>query len=175
MKTAAPLALALLVATGALAQEVTKPTVAGVTNFAKLETTIACAGATTAAAVPELKKMGYKAIINLRLPTEPGADVEGEAAAAKAANIKYYHLPLSAQAPDPAVVEQFLAAVGEPANQPAFVHCASGQRAAALWMIKRIVVDGWDNDRAATEAAALGLTSPALKTFATDYAAAHRK
>ena len=46
------------------------------------------------------------------------------------------------------------------------MHCASGNRAAALWMIKRIVVDKWDADRAGTEAAALGLTNPALKTFA---------
>ncbi len=62
-----------------------------------------------------------------------------------------------------------------PANQPVFVHCASANRASALWMIKRMLVDGWDADRAATEAAALGLTNPALKTFALDYVAAHKK
>ena len=42
-------------------------------------------------------------------------------------------------------------------------------------MIKRLVVDGWDADRASTEATALGLTSPALKTFAMDYASTHTK
>ena len=35
-----------------------------------------------------------------------------------------------------------------------------------MWMIKRMVVDGWEADRAATEAAALGLTSEPLKKFA---------
>jgi protein tyrosine phosphatase (PTP) superfamily phosphohydrolase (DUF442 family) len=59
-------------------------------------------------------------------------------------------------------------------NQPAFVHCASGNRAAAMWMIKRMVVDKWDADRAGAEAAALGLTSGALKTFALNYAASHK-
>jgi protein tyrosine phosphatase (PTP) superfamily phosphohydrolase (DUF442 family) len=59
-------------------------------------------------------------------------------------------------------------------NQPAFVHCASANRAAAMWMIKRMVVDKWDADRAGTEAAALGLTNSALKTFALNYAAAHK-
>ena len=157
------------------AQQVTKPTVTGVTNFSKLETTIACAGATTPAGVAEVKKLGYKSIINLRQANEPGAEVEAEAAAAKAAGIAYIHLPLNGASPDPAVVDQFLAAVGDAANQPAFVHCASGNRAAALWMVKRLVVDGWDADRASTEATALGLTSPALKTFAMDYAASHRK
>ena len=169
-------ALALTLGAGTVfAQTVTKPVVAGVTNFAKLDTTIACAGATTAGAVPELKKMGYKAIINLRQPSEPGADIEAEAAAAKAAGIAYFSIPVNGASPDPATVDQFLAAVGGAGNQPAFVHCASGQRASAYWMIKRMVVDGWDAEKAGAEAAALGLTSPALKTFATNYAASHKK
>jgi uncharacterized protein (TIGR01244 family) len=170
----AALVAAMLVAAGAFAQ-VTKPTVAGVTNFAKLESTIACAGATTPEGVAEVKKLGYRTVINLRQPTEAGADIEAEAAAAKQAGVKYFHLPVNGAAPDPAIVDQFLTAVGAPENQPVFVHCASGNRAAALWMIKRLVVDGWDADRASTEATALGLTSPALKTFALDYASSHRK
>ena len=77
------------------AQQVTKENVPGVTNFAKLETTVACGGATKAEAVPELKKMGFASIINLRLASEQGANVEEEATAAKAAGIKYYHLPFN--------------------------------------------------------------------------------
>lgn len=157
------------------AQGVTKETVPGVTNFARLETTIACAGATRPAAVAELKKMGYASVINLRQASEPGADIEGEAAAAKAAGINFIHLPFNAASPDLAVVDGFLKAVTAPANQPAFVHCASGNRAAAMWMIKRMQVDEWDADRAGVEAAALGLTSPALKAFALDYTQAHRQ
>ena len=164
----------LLVASSAFAQ-VTKPAVAGVTNFARLETTIACAGATTPAGVAEVKKLGYKAVINLRQASEPGADVEGEAAAAKEAGVKYFHLPVNGASPDPAMVDRFIAAVGDPANQPVFVHCASGNRAAAFWMIKRLVVDGWEADRASTEATALGLINPALRTFAMDYAASHKR
>ena len=115
----------------AIAQTVTKPAVPGVTNFSKLETTIACAGATTPEAVPALKEMGYKSIINLRLATEAGANVEGEAAAAKAAGINYVHIPFNTTQPDPAVADAFVAAVTKPENNPAFVHCASANRAAA--------------------------------------------
>src|SRR6187551_5249 len=159
-----PCALVALVVTLS-AQGVTKEAVPGVTNFARVETTIACAGATTPAALAGLKKMGYASVINLRVATEPGADVEGEAAAAKAAGINFVHLPFNAASPDPMLVDNFLKAVTAPSNQPAFVHGASGNRAAALWMIKRIEVDKWDVDRAGTEATALGMTSPALKTF----------
>lgn len=155
--------------------QVTKESVPGVTNFSKVGTTIACAGATTPEAVAEVKKLGYKAIVNLRQASEPGANVEAASAAAKAVGITYVHLPFNAAAPDPGLVDNFLKAVTDPANQPVFVHCASANRAAALWMIKRMNVDGWDADRAGEEAAALGLTNPALKTFALDYASAHQK
>ena len=169
------LVLALgLTATLASAQ-VTKESIQGISNFSRVETTIACAGATTPGAVVEVKRLGFASIINLREASEAGADVEAEAAAAKAAGINYIHLPFKAAAPDPAVVDQFLTAVSAPANQPAFVHCASANRASALWMIKRMIVDGWDADRAGTEAAALGLTSAPLKTFALNYVATHGK
>jgi uncharacterized protein (TIGR01244 family) len=157
------------------AQQVTKPTVPGANNFAKLETTVACGGATTPEAVPEIKKMGFASIINLRLPTEAGANVEGEAAAAKAAGIRFYSIPFSGQSPDPAVADKFLDTITAPDNEPAYIHCAAGNRAGAMWMIKRLAVDHWDTERAYTEAAALGLTSPALKQFAIDYAQTHRR
>jgi protein tyrosine phosphatase (PTP) superfamily phosphohydrolase (DUF442 family) len=159
----------------ASAQQVTKQSVPGVSNFAKLETTVACGGATTPEAVPELKKMGYASIINLRVPTEPGANVDAEAAAAKTAGINFYNIPFNGATPDPAVADKFLATITAKGNEPAYIHCAAGNRAGAMWMIKRLVVDHWDSDKAYTEAAALGLTSPALKQFAIDYAQTHKR
>ena len=38
------------------------------------------------------------------------------------------------------------------------------------WMIKRMVVDHWDVDRATKEAMSLGQTSAPLRQFAIDYA-----
>jgi uncharacterized protein (TIGR01244 family) len=169
--------VALVIGAGAgiaWAQNVTKETLPGVTNFARLETTIACAGATTPQAVAGLKQMGYASIINLREASEAGADIDAESAAAKTAGITFIHLPFNAASPNPAVVDSFLKAVTDSKNQPAFVHCASGNRAAAMWMIKRLQVDKWDADRAGAEAAALGLTNGALKTFAIQYAESHR-
>ena len=155
--------------------QVKKSTIEGVTNFAQVETTVACAGAVTPSAVARIKKMGFASIINLRLDNEKGADIDAEAAAAKAAGINFVHLPLSGSAPDPAVADRFLQVITEPGNQPALIHCASGNRAAAMWFIKRVLIDKWDNDRAIEEATQLGLTSSALKTFALDYIQAHKK
>lgn len=102
--------------------QVVKQEVAGIRNFAKIESTVACAGTITPAAIQEIKKMGFASIINLRLATEQGADIEGHAAAAKAAGIPYHHLPFSASAPDPAAVDTFLKMITTPGVQPAFIH-----------------------------------------------------
>jgi uncharacterized protein (TIGR01244 family) len=165
--------LSIAAGLGAQAGQVTKDTLPGVTNLARVETTVACAGATTPASMSGIRRLGFVSVINLRLATENGADVDAEASAARAAGLRYVHLPFNGASPDGAVVDQFLAAIKDPANQPAFIHCATGNRAAAMWMVKRVVVDGWDVAKAGEEAAALGLTSSPLKQFVLDYLQAH--
>jgi uncharacterized protein (TIGR01244 family) len=175
IRLAAILAVVSSSALTTAAQQVTKETVPGVTNFARLETTVACAGAVKVEAVPEIKKMGFASIINLRQASEPGADIDAEAAAAKAAGIRFYHVPFNGQSPDPGSADKFLDAITSKGSEPAFIHCAGGNRAAAMWLVKRLAVDHWDADRATAEATALGLTSPALKQFAFDYAQTHKR
>ena len=83
----ASLICALTVSVASAQTPVTKASVPGIVNFSKVETTVACAGATTPAALAEVKKMGYNSVINLRTAAEAGADLEAEEAAAKAAGI----------------------------------------------------------------------------------------
>ena len=166
---------AWLAASPARAQEVTKENVDGITNFHRLETTVACSGAIKADAVPEIKKFGFASIINLREATEDGANIEQEAAAAKAIGLNYYSLPFNSSAPDAAVVDKFLDAITAKGSDPAFIHCAGGGRAATMWFIKRMVIDHWDVDKAAKEATDLGMNSPKLKQFAIDYAQTHKR
>jgi protein tyrosine phosphatase (PTP) superfamily phosphohydrolase (DUF442 family) len=110
-----------VIGTSASAQ-VVRQEVPGIRNFAKVESTVACAGAISPSAIQGIKDMGFASIINLRLATEQGADIEGNMAAAKAAGIPYYHVPFSGSAPDPAVVDTFLKTITAPGVQPAFIH-----------------------------------------------------
>src|SRR3954463_14718275 len=91
----------VLAAASLRAQEVTKRNIEGVSTFAQLDTTIACGGATSPTAIPELGKMGFRSVINLRLVSEEGAQVEQEGEAVRAAGMKYVHLPFNIQSPDP--------------------------------------------------------------------------
>ena len=96
--------------------QVKKSTVPGITNFAQVETTVACAGAVTPAAVAGIKKMGFASIINLRLATEQGADIDAEAAAAKAAGINFVHLPFNGSA---CLTPRWPIAFSKPSQNPA--------------------------------------------------------
>lgn len=158
----------------ALAQQVNKDAVPGIRNLARIETTVACAGAITPESVVEVKKMGFVSVVNLRLASEEGANVEKEEAAAKAAGIRYFHVPYDGSA-DPKAADAFLTAITTRGAEPAFIHCAGGNRAATMWLIKRIAIDRWDVDRATKEAILLGQTNPTMRQFAIDFAQAHRR
>lgn len=167
--------VAIGVSVAAAQSQVKKETVEGIRNLAKIESTVACAGAITPAAVAGIKNMGYASIINLREASEQGADIDAEAAAAKAAKITYFHVPYNGAQPTTAAVDQFLKAITTPGAEPAFIHCAGGNRAASMWFIKRVLIDKWATDRAMTEATDLGFSSQPLKNFAMDYIKAHQK
>jgi uncharacterized protein (TIGR01244 family) len=122
-----------------------------------------------------LKADGFKSVINLRLATEQGANIPDNEAKARALGLNYFHLPLSGSAPDPAIVDQFLGVVSNQANQPVYIHCGSANRVGAVWLVKRVVQDGWPVDKATTEAKAIGLSAPGLEKFALDYIATHKK
>ena len=149
--------------------QVVREEVPGITNLARIETTVACAGAITPESVAGIRDMGFRSIINLRLATEQGANVDAEAAAAREAGINYFHLPFNSGSPEASVVDSFIETISMQGVEPAFIHCAGGGRAAGMWFTKRVVVDGWNTDRAMAEATELGLSSERLRTFMLDY------
>ncbi len=168
----APAIAALLAAP--VAAQVQKKEVAGIRNYSRVDATVACGGAVDPAALSGLKKDGYVSVINLRLASEEGANVEQERAASEAAGLKYIYLPFNVAAPDSSVVDKFLASVADKRNQPVFIHCGSANRVGGMWMIKRVLQDKWSIDRAKEEATAIGLNSAPLTAFVTEYINAHR-
>lgn len=168
------MALLVCAATAPLLAQVQKVDVPGIRNFSRVDATVGCGGAVDPAALVTLKKEGFVSVVNLRLASEEGANVEQSRAAAQTAGLKYIHLPFNAAAPDEQIVQRFLAAVADKANQPVFIHCGSANRVGGVWMIKRVLQDGWTIDKARTEAQAIGLRDPQLTAFAEKYIASHR-
>jgi len=163
----------VLATTFAVGQE--KQTRTGISNYTKVDAVVACGGATETSALEGLKADGFKSVINLRLASESGANVPENQAKAEALGLNYFHLPFSGGSPDPAIVDRFLSVVSNEANQPVFIHCASANRVGAVWLVKRVLQDGWAVDKATAEAKAIGLTAPGLEKFALEYIASHQK
>ena len=139
----------------------------GVVNYTRVDATVACAGATPPEAMAEIRARGFASIINFRTTGERGATVDAGQAAAEAAGLRYHHIPF--REPSAEVAETFLATIGDPANQPAFIHCGSANRVGAMWLIKRVKQDGWNVDDALAEAETIGLRSEGLREFALAY------
>jgi uncharacterized protein (TIGR01244 family) len=147
----------------------------GITNFTKVDAVVACGGATETAALEGLKKDGFKAVINLRQASERGANVDENKAKANELGLKYIHIPFNTAAPESKTVDDFLATISDTSNQPVFIHCASANRVGAVWLVKRVMQDGWPVEKATQEAKLIGLSNPALEQFALKYIAEHKK
>jgi len=158
-----------------LAAQVTKQERAGIVNFSRVDAVVACGGATETSALDGLAKDGFKSVINLRLASEANANIELNAAHARSLRLNYIHIPFNAAQPEPRVLDEFLAAIANKANQPAYVHCGSANRVGAVWLVKRVLQDGWTVEKATEEAKLIGLRSEPLEKFALSYIAAHKK
>lgn len=170
-----PTMLLLCLALTAPATAQTKQDYPGVVNFTRVDATVACGGATEVSTLDLLKKDGFKTVINLRVETEPGANIEQNQAKAKALGLKYVHIPYSAGSPDAKVFDAFLATIADKSNQPVYVHCGSAQRVGSVWLAKRVLQDNYSIEKATQEAHAIGLSNPGLEKFALQYVADHKK
>jgi protein tyrosine phosphatase (PTP) superfamily phosphohydrolase (DUF442 family) len=130
--------------------------------------------------VSELWRRGFKTFIDVA----PGRDADAVARAARGVGMKYVAMPIAREGAsgqlDAAKIDPVLNAIRDPGNQPVFLHSPDGRSTAMLWMIKRIVNDGWTVEQAGAEATTIGLVDddpsvPALWKFAQDYVAAHGK
>jgi uncharacterized protein (TIGR01244 family) len=141
----------------------------GIPHFVKLTDQVWTGGQPWLEHYPKLKDAGIKVIINLR----PHAEYQGEREEAKVKELgmSYFNIPVDFQSPDELDVDDFLKLTDEQLkNGPVFIHCAAGTRVGAFWMIRRVVRDSWEYDKALAEANRIGLNNNArLIEFAKEY------
>jgi len=148
---------------------------AGIPNFLKLNNQVWTGGQPTIEHLLKLKEAGVKVIINLRPHGEHNGDVE--AAKVKELGMTYFNIPVVYREPADPAAGDFLKITDEQLkNGPVFIHCAAAIRVGAFWMIRRVLRDGWDFDKALEEANQIGMRNQQhLITFAREYIERNKK
>ena len=85
--------------------------------------------------------------------------------------MRYFNIPVPADAPSIAHANQFLALTRDKNNHPMLINCAFAERVAPLMMIFRVIEQGWNKEKALEEATRLGIGKEPLKKFADAYLA----
>jgi uncharacterized protein (TIGR01244 family) len=164
-----------LLAFNAAAQEKSEPNYPELPNFHQVNAGLYRGAQPKQGGLQELHRLGIKTVVNLR---DDDAREQNEEREAKAAGLKYFNLPLSNRsAPSDAQIEQALALINAPENQPVFVHCKRGaDRTGTIIAVYRISHDGWTSERARAEAKqyGMGFWQVGMKDFISDYYRKHK-
>jgi uncharacterized protein (TIGR01244 family) len=106
-----------------------------------------------------LAKAGFRSVINLRKPGEPNQSItpEAEQGYAEANGLNYASVPVSIAELQPEHVTRLSSTIAE-LPSPIYLHCAVGQRAAALALLCEAAGPGVSGDDLLREAAAKGLS-----------------
>lgn len=143
-------------------------------NLLCLDDKFTTAGQPSQEAYAKLAANGFRSVLNLRTDSE-GVDISAHRELAEKAGLRYIHIPVVGNDPKPEQAELFIKAVKDQQNHPMLIHCGSANRVGGFWMIYRVAVQGWPEDKALEEATRIGLRSPVLKKFAQDYIASQKR
>jgi protein tyrosine phosphatase (PTP) superfamily phosphohydrolase (DUF442 family) len=129
--------------------------VTGVPNFHQVTDRIFRGGQPDSRAWPELAKLGVKTVIDLRRPGEHSTTAES--IAVSTAGMRYVNVPMDGFAtPTSTQIAYPLALLDD--DEPVFVHCKLGcDRTGTVIAAYRISRQGWENQKALTEARQKGL------------------
>jgi uncharacterized protein (TIGR01244 family) len=108
--------------------------VSAVKNYNRATSQIATSGIIGEKGTEILAEQGFKTIIDLRTKAEGTDD---EKLAVEAAAMSYVNIPVTGEGINEGQLAAFTQAI-ENAEIPALVHCASGNRAGAMWAAYRI-------------------------------------
>ena len=127
-------------------------------NYRVIRPGLAFGGQPSPETLKRLGDMGFRTVINLRTEQE-GAVEEGHVA--RALGLEYVWVPVTSGTFSLEDVERVERILDDPKAGPVLLHCASGNRVAAVWGVVR-ARDGRTPDEVEADARAAGLHSPSM-------------
>lgn len=105
---------------------------------------------------------GYTTVLNIRSDPERAAI---QARNAESAGLRYIHAPWPAYELEPEHLAEFARIVENPATGRLVFHCRTATRVGLIWMLYRMVHQGWTRAEAEAELRAAGYEDDSLETF----------
>lgn len=124
---------------------------------------VVVAGQPTQETIDAAAKKGYKVVVNLRRPDEMAKLPFDEKAAVEKAGMKYIQVPMSTSLPKEDQLKLVLDVLKDSKNNPVLLHCASSNRAGAIWALHSGLDKGMTPDAAIADGKAAGLSNEALE------------
>ena len=109
-------------------------------NFRAISEKLATAGQPTEAQLGMVRDTGFKAVINLALPTSDHA-IPNEGSVVTGLGMSYVHIPVDFKAPTSQDFRAFCRMMEAFNDRPVFVHCAANMRVSAFVFLHRILVE----------------------------------
>lgn len=148
-----------------------EPDLTGIDKYRRIDDKVSTAAQPTVPQLELVRAAGFRTVVNLREPSEH--DAAAEENALRELGLKYVSIPVRTADPKDEQVDAFLKILDDPAVFPVLLHCGSGNRAGAFFLIRRVLVDGWSIADATREAKEIGMKSANLEEFALAYIRGH--
>lgn len=140
----------------------------GAPNATQVTPTLVTAGQPTAAQLTALKAAGAAVVLDARDPMEPRPF--DEPATVRGLGMEYVNIPVVPGAIDDALLERILDVVRKNADRGMFFHCGSGNRVGGPLLAYLMIDRGMDEEAATELAMRIGLRSPDMLAWGTEYA-----
>jgi len=154
-----PVVVALVAAAAAAAEPPQAVEAGSIPAYRLLQPGLATAGQPAPEALARLKEMGFRTVVNLRTEQEGTAEerkvVEGQ-------GLRYVSVPVTAESLSLADAEAVEKVLHDPSSTPVLLHCASSNRAGAVWALIQ-TREGKSLDDALAAGREAGLRSPQLE------------
>jgi uncharacterized protein (TIGR01244 family) len=128
-------------------------------NYHLVRPGLATAGQPSEEGLAQIKALGFKTVINLRLPIEKWTGNEEETV--KGQGLRYVSVPINPLTFGAAEVAAVRAVLEDEAAAPVLLHCASANRSAAVWGVIE-VERGRAIEDVEAEAVKVGMTSSSM-------------
>lgn len=138
-------------------------------NILSVNDDYSSAGQLTPAQIEQAAAQGFKSVLNLRSPAEPGT-LADEAEQAAATGLGYAQAPVSPTTPEGEALEAALAAL-EALPKPVLIHCRGGGRATAVALVAIATQEKLSRDAFLDRIQSYGLgpEQPQIQQFLRDY------